>query len=159
MKEINPKEIALRVAEYVVCFLLFTYFTTALHEWLHLSVLKWLGGDGYITKTWYGGAVVFTEMPSNPTIVAFAGGIGIAILYTILFLWDYYDNDYEEAAALLPVIGGQLAYGLYEGFFIYTIPFSEFMKWSEVVSVTGWTVGLLIGFYIMFKGWIKEEVI
>ena len=119
------KRLFLSLAEYVVCFMLYTWFTVPLHEWIHLEVLKWLGGDGYIIKTWYGGAVIFTKPPSNPTIVALAGGLGVAILYALIFYWDYYDGDWEEAGAVLPQLFSQLFYGVFEASYIYTMPFHE----------------------------------
>jgi hypothetical protein len=150
------KNLLLSIIEYAVCFFLYTWFTTPIHEWCHLTLLKWYGGDGYIIKTWYGAGVVFTKPPTNPTIVALAGGIGVAILYALIFYWDYYDGDWEEAGAVLPPLFSQLFYGIFEALYVYTMPFQEYLKWGGILTTAGWTIGFILGLTMLFKKLIKE---
>jgi len=149
------KEILLSIAEYTIYFALFMYFTTPIHEWVHLQLLRFLGGDGYIVMTWYGASVIFTRQPSHPTIVALGGGIAAAFFYSLKAYWNYISMDWEELAALLPHIGGQLFYGIFEGLYIYTMPFSECLKWASIVQSVGFMLGLLVSLYVILKWWIE----
>jgi hypothetical protein len=143
------------MAEYIICLLLYTYFSTPIHEWLHLNILRWLGGEGYIVQTWWGAEVIFTKQPSNPTLVALAGGIGVAILYFLIFYWDYYDGDLEEASAVLPLIGSQLTYGIFEALFVYRMPLGEYIFWGGLVSGIGWAIGFLVSLKFIVK-WLSQ---
>ena len=152
------KRWALSVAEYIICLLLYTYFTVPVHEFLHLIALRLLGGDGYIVQTWWGAAVTFTKQPSNPILVALAGGIGVAALYTLIFYWNYCDGDLEEASAVLPLIGSQLAYGIFEALFTYKKPLGEYIFWAGVVSAVGWLAGFLPGLKLLINAWVKLNI-
>lgn len=153
------KPLLMSIAEYVLYFALYMYFVIPIHEWIHLQLLKLFGGDGYIAMTWYGGGVVFTKQPTHPTIVALSGGIGIAILYGIIAYWNYISMDWEELASLLPNIGSQLFYGIFEGTYIYVMPFQEFLKWGTLIQMIGWSIGLIASFYILIRWWIDTEMI
>jgi hypothetical protein len=147
----NLKTFALTITEYIICLLLYTFFTAPLHEWLHLTTLRRLGGDGYIIQTWWGAETVFTKTPTNPTLVALAGGIGVAILYALIFYWDYYDGDLEEASAVLPLIGSQLAYGIFEALFVYTMPLGQYIYWATIISNIGWATGFIISLNLLIQ--------
>jgi len=128
------------------------------HDWIHLQLLRYFGGDGYIIMTWYGGCVVFTQEPTHPTIVTLGGGIIVATLYGIKAYWNYVSLDWEELAALLPHIGGQLFYGVFEGLYIYTMPFSEYLKWAGLVQRIGFLLGSLVSVYILLKWWSEAKI-
>jgi len=49
--------------EFGLTFLIFSWFETAIHEWIHLTVTQYFGGDGYIISTFFGAGVVFTTLP------------------------------------------------------------------------------------------------
>lgn len=150
------KDFFLSIAEYATCLLIFWAVTIPIHEFAHLQVLRWLGGNGHIIITWYGAAVVFTKQPTNPFLTALAGGISVVAIYAILFFWDWVDGDYEEAVSLLPFIFSQFLYGLLEAFFIFSMPFGIFHKWASVVMTAGIVTGTLIGLYILWRVKWKE---
>ena len=150
------KEMGWGFFEFVFTFLIFSFFTIAIHEWLHLSVTQYFGGDGYIIKTWYGAGVVWTIRPEYPQLVAFAGGIGVAIFYSFLAFMDWHD-DIEQAAALLPIIGAQLAYGIVEGFFILDMPASTFRHYAYQALTVGWIVGFLAALIIMVMWLVRLD--
>lgn len=121
-------------------FMFVALMVTGEHEWIHLNVLRFFGGDGHIIMTPLGGAgVVFTRDPSNFLLVALSGGVGVGLILLVKFIYDFKD-DPEEAAAIIPFMVSQLAYGIFEGFFIANMPRAQFTLWSQRI----WLVSLLI---------------
>ena len=154
MVEKSIKQLLLSIAEYVVCFAIFMFVEVGIHEYCHLYVLTLLGGKGYIILTWYGAACVIESMPPQwyaPMLVSLAGGLGVFIIYTVLAVWDWLDGDFEEMASLIPFSAKNLAYGLFETAFVFVMPLHEYIKWGTVVSIAGFTVGLIASFYVLFK--------
>ena len=150
------KKAFLSLAAFVAYFIGFLWLSTAIHEWLHLEVLQRLGGDGYIMKGWIGGYVVFTQDPSNPMLVAFAGGLGVAAVYAFLALWNWANFNPEEYSALLPVICGQVAYGVFEGLFIFSLPMAVYADWSQLVYLFGLVAGAVPSVLLMGQQFIAK---
>ena len=148
------KDVVWGAFEFALTFLIFYWFTLAIHEWCHLSVLRYFGGDGYIIRTWFGAGIVFTSQPLYPQLVAFAGGIGIAIFYTFLCFMDW-DDDIESAAALIPLICSQLAYGIVEGFFIFNVSAKTFSRYASQALTVGWVVGLILSIIVIVEWLVK----
>ena len=147
----------LSIAEYLSCFLIYLMTTVGLHEFLHLSVLRQLGGDGYIVlHPLGGGGVVYTHFPTaanGELIVLFSGGILVFVIYTIFALWNYKDENYEELAALVPIALMQLFYGLYEGVFKPTLSDVNYVNYASIPAVLGFGIGL--AFPIKHRGkWV-----
>jgi len=137
------KRIALSIAEYAACYIIFTIMTVPMHEWVHLVVARMLGGDGYIVATPFGALTVLTKIPEHFYLVAFSGGIFTAIVYLILFIWDVHDNDVEEYCSIIPLITSQLGYGVFEGMFVASMPMDAFISWGTVVLIVCWGIGML----------------
>lgn len=135
--------------EFIVTFLAFNYFRHAIHEWVHLQVLQRFGGQGYIVDNIFGVGVHFTKLPTNTIIVAFAGGIGVALFYTLLMYMDW-DDDPETAAAFPPIILSQLFYGSVEGLWIFGNP-DKFNQYASSAHTLGFIIGLMITIYLMIK--------
>ena len=131
------------VAEYATCLVLYYWLTVGIHEYLHLNVLRWLGGDGHIILTYYGGAMVFDKMSPisySFLLTSLAGGIGVAAIYGLLALWNWKDGDIEEWAALLPISAMQLGYGVYEGIFLSILPFQTFLDYAWIPTIIGFGI-------------------
>jgi len=154
------------IAEYVIYFILFYYVRMPVHEWIHLEVLRMFGGDGYIRATFWGAETVFTKMPSHPTCVAFAGGLGLGTIFLFLIWTDWIDGDWEEVSALLPNCLSEFSYGVFEGLFIPSIGFfgakltqAQYIKYGTTIGVAGWTFGLILGWHIWLSNakWLGDE--
>jgi len=152
------RQMLFSIAEYVTCFIIFYFVRLPVHEWLHLDVARLFGGDGYIIKTIWGALTVFTKMPRHPTVVAFAGGLGLGAIFLILAYWDWHDWDFEEFAALLPHAFSEVSYGTFEGLFLPVMGFfgtkltmEQFIQYGTIIGLAGWIIGLLIGWYFWFK--------
>jgi len=144
---VNPKQLFISIAEYAFCLTIFLFVDTGIHEWSHLTILRLLGGDGYIIKTPFGAGVVWTQMPTHPLgplIVSFGGGIGAAIIMLIIIIWDLWD-DVEEAAAAFPIFTRNLVYGIYEGLFILNTPRDVYIQNGMVISNLAFVVGVGLG--------------
>ena len=139
--------------EFAVTFFAFNYFRHAIHEWCHLSVLQYFGGQGYIVKSWLGIGVKFTQMPTNVTAVAFAGGIGTALFFALL-MYKNWDDDPEVAAAFPPLILSQLFYGIVEGLWIFGNP-DLFNEYASMASNLGSAVGIIVTMYLLLKWLIR----
>jgi hypothetical protein len=131
------------IGEFVTCFILYFWLTLAIHEFLHLNVLRWLGGDGHIILTSYGGAMVYDVVSPNPysgILVGLAGGVGVAAIYAVLALWNWKDADFEEWAALIPIAAMQLGYGIYEVVFLKILPFETYIANAWIPSIVGFVI-------------------
>jgi len=162
----NIKQMILSIAEYVTYFVIFYYVRLPIHEWCHLSILRMLGGDGYIRATLWGAETVFTRMPTHPTIVAFSGGLGLGTIFLFLMWTDWIDGDYEEVSALLPNCLSEYSYGVFEGLLIPGIglfggklTMAEFLKYGTWIGVAGWTFGLILGWHIWLNtaSWLNDN--
>lgn len=151
-KKESIKLILMGIGEYVLTLLIFYAFTVALHEWFHLTAVQLLGGDGYITKTWFGGLMTFTERPAYPVITAFAGGIGVAFFFFLLFFLDWLD-DKEQASALFPLATSQLAYGIAEGIFLFIVTPEQFYDIAQIALGIGWVIGIIPSIY-----WLMQTI-
>lgn len=143
-------------AEYFITLLIFYLTTIPLHEWFHLEVVRFFGGNGEIIKTVYGGAMRITSSPNGwigLTATAFAGGIGIAGLYALIASLDWLD-DPEQFAAMIPLITSQFAYGIVEGIYLLTVPWENFVEIAQIALIIGWVVGIFISiFYVANHLW------
>jgi hypothetical protein len=140
------------IAEYATCFLLYYWLTVGIHEYLHLSVLRLLGGEGHIILTAYGGAMVFDQMSTNPygfLLTSLSGGIGVAAIYALLAVWNWKDGDIEEWAALLPIAAMQLGYGIYEGVFLSILPFQTFLNYAWIPTFIGFGIVIVPSAYLL----------
>jgi len=86
-----------------------------------------------------------------PTLIALSGGIGVFLLYSIIIYWDWYDKDYEEMVACIPAWLKNLAYGLFEGFWLFQMAPIEFLKWAIIID----SVAFIIGAIVSFALWVK----
>jgi len=154
------------ITEYVVYFMLFYYVRIPIHEWIHLDVTRIFGGNGYIEKTFWGAQMVFTKMPTHPTVAAFAGGVGLGLIFLFLIYLDWIDWDVEEIAALLPHCLSEFSYGVFEGLLIPGVGLfgtrltqAQFIKYGSMVGVSGWTFGLILGWHIWFSTaeWLRGD--
>jgi len=159
------RDFLMSMAEYVTCFMIFYLVRIGVHEWFHLETAILFGGEGYIIKTFFGALTVFTKMPRHPTVVAFAGGLGLGAIFFALAYWDWHDWDIEECAALLPHAFSETAYGIFEGLFLPIMGFwgakltiEQFLQYASIIGLAGWLVGLLIGWYLWLKTaeWLKS---
>jgi len=138
------------VAEILFYMLVYLMFSVAAHEYLHYNVLRMLGGEGYATFTWFGGAVVIEKMPSEPwamMLVALAGGVGVGIFLIGAAYWDYISKDYEEMLVELIIGFAQLSYGIFEGFF-WWLPPQSFATYAQVIGSAGAVIGALLGMHL-----------
>ncbi len=87
---------------------------TSVHEVFHLILLKLLGGDGYITVEllafWMFPTVVVSE--AGMIAVAFAGGLGVALL---AFMYWFFSSDIEARIVWAAIGMAEFFYGLVEG--------------------------------------------
>lgn len=141
--------------EFTATFFMLSAFKNAIHEWCHLSVLQYFGGDGYIVKSFWGVGVHFTKMPTNVTAVAFAGGLGTAAFFALLMYMDW-DDDPETAAAFPPLIFSQLFYGIIEGLWIFGNP-ALFNEYAGMASSLGSGIGFAITLYLLIKWLIRLD--
>lgn len=141
---------SLAFTKFLVLLFAFNYFTTGIHEWIHLSVLKYFGGNGYIVRTWLGGgATVFTKNSSNPFIVALSGGVFVGLLFLAIALLDWSTFDSEGFAGVLPIALSQISYGVFEAFFMYSMPRGEYMAWAGLANAIGLFIGLPISLWVL----------
>jgi hypothetical protein len=152
------KSLALSVAEYITCYFIFTIITMPLHEWIHLSVARMLGGDGYIIATPFGALTVLTKTPQHFYLVALSGGILTALLFLLLFFWDVYDDDFEEYCSLIPLITSQLGYSIFEGIFVASMSIDSFVAWGTAVLLTCWAIGAVVSIAI-YASKVKERIL
>jgi len=152
----NKLESVAELLFYVVVYLM---FSVAVHEYFHYNVLRMLGGEGYATFTWFGGAVVITKAPPQPwgmLLVALTGGVGTGIFLIAAAYWDYVSRDFEEMLAELIIGFAQLSYGIFEGFF-WWLPRPDYYTYAQVVSSVGALIGVVIGAYLWNKQNNAEE--
>ena len=142
------KEVFWGFFEFTIILVAFKFFTHSIHEWIHLEVLQYFGGDGYIVKSLFGVGVHFTKLPTNTMATALAGGLGVALFYTLLMCLDW-DDDPPAAAAFPPLILTQLTYGIIEGFYIFSMPVDDFNKITGIVWGISMVVGLLISIVLL----------
>lgn len=146
--------------EYVITVVAFLCVSVGIHELFHLKVLQFFGGNGYISiDIWGNGWMTFTQYPPEQwmmTVVALAGGVGIAIFYSILMFMDIKD-DYESAYAFLPLIINQLAYGIFEGFFIFKMSKEQFASIAGDIAVVTFIFGFLLSMILFARKWVNHH--
>ena len=106
---------------------------------------------------WGGGTISITSYPPEAwmmTVTALAGGVGVALIFGIKMAMDLKD-DYEEAYALIPLILNQLAYGIFEGFFIFNMPSSQFAAIATDIAIITFTAGFLISILLFVRKWVN----
>lgn len=144
----------------VICIFLFlvffTFFYTSitpLHEWLHLTVGEFFGGEGIILHTSYGGSVHYTVQPSHFGFDALIGGVGVASIYTALLIVLWFNRDAwnpEIIAALMPCVTMQLGYGVFEGVFLTRLQHATYIYYGGIVSIVCFTVGAVPALILFF---------
>ena len=156
-----------RLGKYIFIFMAFYFLATPFHEWAHLLATDFLGGSGYIIQNpWgLGGMMVFTSQPSNLFLVSIAGGVAVAVVFLLVFIFDWYgkNQDLIGAMAILPIITGQLCYGIMEGV-CYNMSVAQFMDYGAVAAVIGYGVGFTISLwktmsYIVKDLWTEKETL
>ncbi len=146
----------LRVLEFAACYMLYNFLTVGTHEWIHLRVLKWLGGDGYIQATMFGGECVVTKLPEHGLWLFYlSGGLMTGLIMLALALLEWMDRDYEKYAALQLCAWPQLTYAVFECLFP-DLPLLQYLWWSPLALAAGDAVGGLFAIHA-FKQ-IRNEV-
>lgn len=142
---------AFRVGKYIATFLAFYFISTPLHEWGHLLMCSYLGGECYIERrTTLAGTynlTVFVKDPSSMFLFSLAGGITVAVVFSLIYLFDWYSNDVIGAMAILPSITRQLVYGITEGV-CYNMKFYQFVNIGSIATTLGFMVGLSISLWV-----------
>lgn len=149
-----------RVGKYIATFLAFYFFAMPIHEWGHLQMCMWLGGEGYITRkaTLFGdiNGMFFTTLPTIPNpetamlLVSFAGGLSVVILFSLVFIFDYRSGDIIGAMAILPTLTKQLIYGIVEGA-CYNMSIWQFYNIGTIATTLGFSIGLVISIWIVIN--------
>ena len=142
------------IAEFVTCFVVYFGLTVPIHEFLHLNVLRMLGGEGHIILTGYGALMKVDTYSSNPyssLFIGLAGGIGVALIYGLLALWNWNDAEFEEWAALIPIAAMQLGYGIYEAVFVGILPLNTFIAYSWIPASISFAIVALPALWILFR--------
>jgi len=91
----------------------------SLHEFLHFITTHLLGGTAVFHFNIQGifmGRLEFITMPSDPRIVAFAGGLGTATIFSLLYLLGEKYWDWRFKFCFFLIISVEYFYGLIEGF-------------------------------------------
>lgn len=105
---------------FFVNFTLKQFVVTFFHEYWHLATAQLLGGDGYITIQ--GFLAFWTHITVEPTqaygntLVAFMGGLGVAALCGIFWMFEF---GVEDKLVWAAVGHSQFWYGITEGFLFY----------------------------------------
>uniref|UniRef100_A0A6M3J3M8 Uncharacterized protein n=1 Tax=viral metagenome TaxID=1070528 RepID=A0A6M3J3M8_9ZZZZ len=146
------------MAEYVLSVVMGLLVAVGIHELVHLKMLQFFGGNGYISiDIWGNGWMTFTQYPAEAwmlTVTALAGGVGVALIYALKMFMDLKD-DYEEAYALIPLIVNQLAYGIFEGFFIFNMPKEQFDSIAMDIAVITFIAGFLASILLFARKWVN----
>jgi len=161
----GKNSVLISILKYASYFAVYYLIRTPVHEWIHLYVGSFFGGEGYIIPALWGATTVFTRSPSNTAVTYFSGGLGVGGVYMLLIYWRWRERNFEECAALFPHSFSEFSYGLFEGLYLpsggligdlYTL--NEYVGVSVMVAVAGWTVGLLVGWYVWFSNmeFLKE---
>ncbi|GAG57232.1 unnamed protein product, partial [marine sediment metagenome] len=100
------------------------------------------------------GSTSFTVIPSNPDLVAYSGGLGVALIFGIIMLLDWTSHDIAGAAAIFPVFLSQFCYGIVEGSMFFHFPRSVFKDVGMIVMLICYTVGLLVSIV-----WLINDVL
>lgn len=148
------KQLIFSIVKYILTFVIFYWAMAGIHEWFHLVALRALGGDGYVVSTWFGGGVEFTKWPTNPDLVAYVGGLGVALIYGITMIFDWLSYDTPGSAALFPIVTAQATIGILEGMFIMHVPRAMYQS----ISTGGFVVSLGIGFVISLF-WLINDLL
>jgi len=131
------RETLLSILEIVVCYAIYVFITVPIHEFLHMYVLKALGGDGYCRLTPFGAEVIFTKMPRMPWLVTLSGGVLTGLIFLALAYWDYIDGDWEEYIALHMTAWPQIFYGVFETVAITRLPLTAYIMWADIIMGAG----------------------
>lgn len=145
------KKVVWSLTEFTICFIIFMIFEPAIHEFCHLVTAIAFGGYGYITWKPYPlphWECILTEPVTGIGYELFLlmGGLGTAILFTLLFLTDYlFMDDIEEACATLPIIFKNLIYGVTEWLVTRGAP----VQIGNLMANIGFVIGVLLAVYIL----------
>ena len=138
------KRLLLSIAEFSVCYFLYSLVSTAIHEWFHLETLIRLGGQGYIQKTWFGGVCIPTVPPQHHAWLFYlSGGLLTGLFYLALAYWDWIDEDWEEYSALHLCGWPQITYAVFEMLFIDKLSLSQYLVWATVAQLVGLGIALV----------------
>ena len=89
--------------------------------------------------------------PYSSLLVGLAGGIGVALIYGLLALWNWNDAEYEEWAALIPISSMQLGSGIYEAVFLNILPFQTFLAYAWIPAGICFAIVAFPALWILFK--------
>lgn len=108
------------------------------HEFGHYYGGLWIGIDGYIKGMLYQYPPGFTPTPYQDLVVSLSAGLGIAVIYAVLYavrrLSEKYSSwDLDDCFALMAV-------GIWQGLYA----FSEIISWTYY----GGIISAIIGFGI-----------
>jgi len=130
--------------KYIIHLFMFMLITAGMHEFFHLTLLKLLGGEGYIGLSFWGAYIIPERMPPRGAWIALlGGGFLTALTLTILGLW--FENEPEEKAAVLPHILTQITYGICEALIWPILPISKFILITNIITFTLFILGSIIG--------------
>jgi len=159
----NIKHFVFGMLEYVFFFMAFYWMRLPCHEWFHLQTLLIMDGYGHIEYTIWGAQVVITDMPQHPTVVAFAGGLGLGLLFIAFAYWEWISNNIEPLAAVIPQAASELAYGLFEGLYLpvlglmgQKLTIEQFRLYGLIIGGTFFFAGLAYSLVLLIPHLIRE---
>lgn len=144
--------------KYFVHFFVFMMMATGIHEWFHLGVLRILGGDGHIKMTWFGGVCIVDAMPRCCMWLFYLSGGAFTALVFFLLSW-FHETEIEERCAVLPYIINQCVYAIYECVFITRLPFGTYIKYGMLLGAMTFSIGIIIGFWILLEHILETPII
>ena len=103
-----------RLAKVLIQALIFLLLAICLHEYAHIQMIQFLGGEGYVKYTILSGYTGVTLVPLYPywsIMTALAGGCTVASVFYVL---DGLIQKNDTSIAFRLVIGHQLSYALME---------------------------------------------
>jgi hypothetical protein len=125
-----------------------------LHEFCHLFAARLQGCKGKIVFKMYKGILglrySLVGTPNNITIIDYAGGLATAIiLFSISFIMQFFYIPIMIACFLVGFVN--LAYGLFEGFFIRKLNYDKYMKYHYLLYLISLILGgIIISLKILF---------
>jgi hypothetical protein len=145
-ESMGTKEGLSSISEYFICFVFYWFVMVGYHEVVHLNMLHFLGGDGYIVVNWYGAIVHVTQQISNPAnfwLVSLLGGLGCGLSFLVIAILNTRADEIEEFSAILPFAGMQLSYGVFEGLFLQSLSVWNYRYYADLASTVGFGIPLV----------------
>lgn len=132
----------LRLGEVLIQALIFLVLNICLHEYAHIQVLQFFGGEGYVKYTLLSGYTQVTVIPSYEhwyILTALAGGSVVVAIYYIL---DSVIVEADTSIALRLVIGNQLPYAIMEGLGLNLLPITNVAVACGMILAVIWCIPL-----------------